>query len=355
MTKILHVIDHMGVGGAQRIMAGLAESGLGKVVFALRRKSANEISMPADVQFYVGGSSLFSILFSVFKLDRIIKNQAFEIVHCHLTASFLIGSILSLKHRDVKFVFHEHGEILSDRFLYKLFLRLLPKEVVIFASSDLLRKRILQTGYRSKVIVLPNFIDLEKYYQDQVKRKKIRERWGFKNKDILIGFAGRLIEQKGWWELLNAFSLLESEEKLFLLFMGSGPDKARIEKMVGELGLRSSVKLFGFQSEMSSFYNGIDIFINPTKLEAFGLVQLEAQACGVPVIVSDIDGVRETLNSESGVLVPPGDPTTLAYEIRRLIDHPKLREEFSRKGLVNVQRFSKDQYVVKLKQVYQEL
>jgi glycosyltransferase involved in cell wall biosynthesis len=351
----MHLIDHMGMGGAQRIIADLANSGLGDVVFALREKGNIVRKLPNEVLSYSGGVSPICLIKSLIKLDQIIHDEKIEIIHCHLRISFFVGLVLSLKHKDVKFVFHEHGWVLLGKLIYSVLLRVLPKRGVILACSELLGKSVRLTGYRRILIVLHNFIDLESYYPDQSKRKEFRDNRGFGENDILIGFAGRLVKDKGWSDLIYAFSALETDENMVLMIVGIGPDEKRIERMIIELGLESRVRLVGYEGDMPSFYNGMDIVVNPTKLEAFGLVQLEAQACGVPVIASNLEGVRETVDQSCAVLVPPGDSAAIALEMRKLIVHPELREELSRKGLMNVQRFSKDVYLRKLRDVYRNL
>lgn len=353
MAKILHVIDHMGVGGAQRIVADLVANGLGDYVYAIRRIASEEIKLTGDTKNFYSGNSPFAFLFSIYKINKLLKETDISIVHCHLRAGFFVGVILAVMNKKVKFVFHEHGWILFGSLFYKILLRLASKHGVILACSEYIGIIIKQIDKDINIKVLPNFIDLDKFFPSVEKREEFRERFTFMENDILIGFAGRLVREKGWRELINAFSQLEERKNVYLLLAGIGPDMDRIKELLRNEKIKN-VRLLGYESDMLGFYNGLDVFVTTSLIEAFGLVQLEAQACGIPVIASNIYGIKETLDSTSAIMVPSGDIIFLTKKMQELIDYPDIRNKLSAKGLENAKSFSLKLYIKKLKKVYKD-
>jgi glycosyltransferase involved in cell wall biosynthesis len=128
------------------------------------------------------------------------------------------------------------------------------------------------------------------------------------------------------------------------LLVGTGPDRARVEKLATDIGVRNAVIFAGFVSndELCEHYNLCDLFAMPSKGEGFGIVYLEALACGKPVLAGDKDGSRDALNDgELGILVDPDDIEQIAAEticvLKREHSHPNLfRPEFLRERVTEL-------------------
>jgi len=115
------------------------------------------------------------------------------------------------------------------------------------------------------------------------------------------------------------------------LLVGEGEDRQRIEKIIAEVGVQNAVILAGFvpDKELAGHYNLCDIFAMPSRAEGFGIVYLEALACGKPVLAGNKDGSRDALaDGELGLLVNPDDTAEVAAEIIRVLrrehSHPKI-------------------------------
>jgi glycosyltransferase involved in cell wall biosynthesis len=119
--------------------------------------------------------------------------------------------------------------------------------------------------------------------------------------------------------------------------------------------LADKIYLSGFIDDMRQFYRSIDMLVFPSAFEIFGLVPLEAQAYGVPVIAYNIPGLNETISEQNALLAPADDPSTLAAHIKQLIHDPGLRETLVKSGYQNAQRFSIDTYLNRLEGIYQSI
>ena len=130
---------------------------------------------------------------------------------------------------------------------------------------------------------------------------------------------------KGYDQIIKAMPRILSEvPNARYLIVGKGPDRPRIEKLIAEVGVQDAVTLVGFvpDEELADYYNLCDLFAMPSKAEGFGIVYLEALACGKPVLAGNKDGSRDALaDGELGVLVDPDDVGEIAREVIRVITH----------------------------------
>jgi glycosyltransferase involved in cell wall biosynthesis len=165
---------------------------------------------------------------------------------------------------------------------------------------------------------------------------------------VVIGAAGRFDKVKGLSTLLESFKRLSAAHPECLLRMagGGGNDGGLQEKAKG-LGIADRVEFLGWvqRRDLPSFYQSLDLFVLPSTLlsggitEALGMVVVEAQACSVPVVSTNVGGIPEAvLPGESAALVPPDDAEALGGAIERLVEDGPLRLEMGRSGRENVLR-----------------
>ncbi len=210
-----------------------------------------------------------------------------------------------------------------ERSLYRRAAMILPTSPTYAAGSEFLRP------YAAKVRVLPMGIDLAPYLDpsgaDRDRAEAIRSRY---EGPIWLG-CGRLIYYKGFPVAVRALPRVPGT----LLLVGDGPDRPKLEAEAEALGVRDRVVFLGAMpyQEIIPYYLAADAFWFPSiaKSEAFGLVQVEAMACGTPVINAAIphSGVPwVSPHEETGLTVPVNDPIALASAAARLMDEPGLRE-----------------------------
>jgi rhamnosyl/mannosyltransferase len=204
--------------------------------------------------------------------------------------------------------------------------------------------------HREKCHLVPWGVDLRSFEQrDEKEIAKIRGKYGA---NLLLG-VGRLVGYKGFILLVRALS----KTKANLVLIGKGPKEKELRSEIERLSLKERVFLLGEVEDIVPYYHACDIFVLPSinRAEAFGVVQLEAMACGKPVINTRLDsGVPSvSLDGVTGLTVPPENPTALAEAINRLLEGEKLRQAYGNAARKRVEsEFTLEQMVEKTLEVY---
>jgi glycosyltransferase involved in cell wall biosynthesis len=216
---------------------------------------------------------------------------------------------------------------------YRLLARALPRSTPLIAvihkpsfDVDLTRTTYVCVGAHladavrargvapDKVLVVPNAVRLD------VPRAQGRRA----GQAPVVIAGGRLHPKKGFDILIRAMALLRDQGGSALCRVaGEGPERARLEALIAELGLAGRVQLTGWCDDLPSFLAEGDVFAFPSYQEGFPLVLLQAMAAGLPIAASAIDGPKEMLTpDENGLLVPAGDPAALAAALAELLADP---------------------------------
>jgi phosphatidylinositol alpha-1,6-mannosyltransferase len=213
--------------------------------------------------------------------------------------------------------------------------------------SSYTANKVLEISSRAKVSVLTNFVDTERYYPvDNKSELKIKHK--LESKVSLICVC-RLIKRKGVDDLLYALKKIKSDgSKIYSVVLnvcGSGPELDSLKALSIRLGLAEIVEFHGFTDEsvMLELLQASDIFIMPNKtvdgdLEGFGLVFLEANACGLPVIGGSSGGVIDAIeDGVSGLLIEPGSIESISKNLIKLIDDEIYRDSLGQQGKTRAQ------------------
>jgi D-inositol-3-phosphate glycosyltransferase len=212
----------------------------------------------------------------------------------------------------------------------------------------------------SRVFVVPPGVDLSVF--QPIDREEARRKIGYGPGRLLL-FVGRLERLKGVEVAIRALALLRdrSHDDVRLLILGEDSrdaeesEKDRLKAIASELGVRDRVDFLGSVAhhELPYFYSAADLCVMPSYSESFGLVGLEAQACGRPVVGSDVTGLRSVVRDEvSGYLIAGHDPATYAERIGRLLDDPDLARQMGMRGRLLAQRFSWTRTADRLEQLF---
>ena len=159
----------------------------------------------------------------------------------------------------------------------------------------------------------------------------------------MLLYHGRVDRRKGVLDLLEAVRLLLADGvAVRLLVSGIGPDVDAVGEGITQLGLDGHVEVLGAvpYERAHEVYRRGEVFVSPTYAEGFSNTILEAMATGLPVVSTDVVGVRDCVRpDENGVLVPPADPPALAAGIRRVLDDPALRRRIADQAYDDVHRY----------------
>jgi D-inositol-3-phosphate glycosyltransferase len=196
--------------------------------------------------------------------------------------------------------------------------------------------------------VVPPGVDLATFRP--LDRGEARRQIGYADGPLLL-YVGRLERLKGVEIAIRALAMLADRANpgLRLLVLGEDSrdgdesEKERLKGIASMLGMRDRVDFLGSVAhhELPYFYSAADVCVMPSYTESFGLVGLEAQACGRPVVASGVPGLRSVVRDEvSGYLIDGDDPSAYADRIGRLLANPELAEQMGRRASMLAQRFS---------------
>jgi glycosyltransferase involved in cell wall biosynthesis len=194
---------------------------------------------------------------------------------------------------------------------------------------DLLSRRGIMP--RSKLRLLGNGVDLERFRANPEARQLVRRELGLSDSQIAVGLVARLVEEKGVPELIEAASRLD--DRYVVLIVGPR-DHEKSDAVSEELLARAEadgVRFLGMRKDVDRIYQGIDIFVLPSHREGFPRAAMEAAASGLPVIATDIRGCRQVVeDGVNGYLFPVRDVDALTTAITRVGDDEDLRSRMSR-------------------------
>ena len=214
-----------------------------------------------------------------------------------------------------------------------------------------------------RVFVVPPGVDLSMF--QPIDRGEARRKIGYGPGRLLL-FVGRLERLKGVEIAIQALALIRDRQHddVRLLILGEDSrdgdesEKDRLKAAATALGVRDRVDFLGSVAhhELPFFYSAADVCVMPSYSESFGLVGLEAQACGRPVVASDVSGLRSVIRDEvSGYLIDGHDPAAYAERIGRLLNDPEVAQQMGRRGRLLAQRFSWTRTTDRLQELFEEL
>lgn len=291
---------------------------------------------------------LITYLISLFfNLLWITRKYDIDIIHTHsVIPTGLIGVIVAKVMRKPVFI-TSHGMDINNFENSSFFKKLITFSLnncnkAIAVSEDLAKKmRSLKKNQRD-ITILRNAVDTNRF--KPLKNKELRKYYKIKDNEILILFVGYLDTFKGIFELINAFyEINKKKDNINLMIVGEGPKENELKKKVYKLGLEKSVIFTGNinPNDVPPYYQNADIFVLPSYTEGLPLVLIEAMACGLPVVVSNVGGIPEIIeDSKNGFLVHPQNINELNEKLGILIYDNKLKRDFSKRSIETIYKNS---------------
>lgn len=274
------------------------------------------------------------------ELLRLLKKYKIDILHCHCYKSDLYGLILSRFHK-MKLVTTAHGPLASFRFFWasqnwrvryiydQIDLRILRYFDAVMMVSDSMRPLIARHGVQlCKLIWVKNAIDSSYFSRNGDGETQLRENLNIPRDATVIGAVGRLNGEKDYPNFLeSAKILLEERDDLYFVIAGKGELEQHLRQQTDKLGLGQRVFFLGHFHDVRSVYQLMDIYVLSSTREGLPNTVLEAMAMEVPIVATDVDGVKEAVvDQREAILVPPSDPKALSAGIRTLLNDARLRE-----------------------------
>jgi glycosyltransferase involved in cell wall biosynthesis len=272
-------------------------------------------------------------LFTIMGLTRLIVRSRFDVVCVHTQKELRIGGTASVLAAVPVIVSAEVDFPLKDTFLNRLFYGRIAS--VIIANSFATKNTLLISAPwldAEKVHVVWKGVDARRFRLPG--NGKLRKEFHIGKDDSIIGFVGRLDEQKGLLTLLEAMAILvKRHSNAKLIVAGEGNLRSAIQEFVRRRHLDRQVYLAGFRQDIPEFLRGIDFLVMPSNWEGFGYAAVEAMAAGKPVVASFVSSLPEIVEDHrTGLLVPPRSPEKLADAMVTLMDNPRLRSSMGKAG-----------------------
>jgi glycosyltransferase involved in cell wall biosynthesis len=358
--KILYVITSLGLGGAEKLLLSYLKNLDNKkynfYVCCLREKPddlTSEISKYAQI-INLKIKNRFNPAVIIY-LIKIIKNLQPEIIHTHLFQPRIYVAFAYLFYKRGILITHKHSVVNPRKHHIFIFLEmlsiLLSNKVIAISKSVKNSLTKYEFVPENKIFVLPNCIDYQKFNSAMANRIYSKE------KQIVIGTVGRLEREKGINYLLLAMKIILTRfPNAKLEITGEGSALNELKFLSNKLNISNSVIFFGKLDNPIPNYIRMDVFVLPSVLEGFGLVLLEAMAAGVPVVATNVDGIKEVvIDGESGILVLPKNPEAIADAVMSIIENPRLAKGLVEEGIKRAQSFDIQEQLMKLDNLYTSL
>ena len=283
-----------------------------------------------------------------------------DIIHLH--HPFPPGDLVYwLRRRRPPLVISYQSDIVRQRRLLQLYRPLLERTLgaadrILAASPQYIQSSDWLRPHAAKCAVVPLSVDAERFARpDPASVAAIKARYGA----LLLLFVGRFRHYKGLHFLVEA---LRSIPQAQLLLVGVGPEEGRLRALAERLGLAGRIHWAGeiADEDLPDYYAAADLFVLPAHLraEAFGIVQLEALAAGLPIVSTELGTGTSYVNShnETGLVVAPADPAALAGAINELLADPDRRAAYAAAGRRRArEHFSEERMLDQIEAVYREV
>jgi sugar transferase (PEP-CTERM/EpsH1 system associated) len=335
VLHICHVVLSLEPGGLENgvvnVVNGLDRSDFRCSVCCLQRRGEFTARLRPDVEVIEMGLRPGNDPRLPLKLARLFRATRADIVHTRNPEAFFYG-IVGARLAGVPIVVHsEHGRAFPERRLRALVQRwLLTRADLIFAVSEQLKLDLSrEIGVDARRIeVLENGVDLEKFHPHEHPIGT-----GLADRSLLIGSVGRLAPVKNYSLLIEACARLPRVPWWRLVLVGEGPQRHALEKLVRKLDLSGRVELLGHCDDVPDRLRDMDVFVLPSSSEGLSNTLLEAMACRVAVLASDVGGNREIIEEGvSGMLFQPGDIGSAADKLWALMSDEDLRQRLALGG-----------------------
>ena len=299
------------------------------------------------------------------QLKDVVKKGEYDIVHCHTPNAAAVTRLVCRKFRkknNLKVFYTAHGFHFYKGAPLKNWGIYYPIEKICSYFTDVILT-MNQEDYmlatrkmKSKTVKYVHGVglDVSKFNNVKVDRKDKRHEISVPNDSVLLISVGELIKRKNHEVILRSLARINNPN-LHYAIVGKGPLLDELKVMVDELNIEDKVHFLGYRRDVPELYKVSDLCCFPSVHEGLPVALMEAMACGLPVVCSDIRGNNDLItNEESGFLVKTYDIDGYVNAINRIVEEDDLKVAFSEKSLSNVQGFRTEVVLEEIKRFYDE-
>lgn len=290
------------------------------------------------------------------RLAALFRRTDTDIVHTRNAEAFFYGVLGARLALRPAVIHSEHGRVLPDSPRRMTAQRwLLGLTDAAFSVSDQLRRDLIAhlRVPAGRFEVIYNGVDVARIAGAD--RAHARQALGAADDEVVIGSVGRLVAVKNYALLVRAFGHLSGRVRL--VFIGDGPERARLESLAAATGVAARTSFLGHREDVAGLLVGLDVFVLPSLSEGMSNTLLEAMAAGVPTVASRVGGNGEIVeDGQTGLLFESEDEPALADRLVKLVRDPKRRVELGRAGQERVMReFSMGAMLRKYEALYERV
>lgn len=266
----------------------------GKVVFKEYEEEFKRLGCRI-IQLNINDKGLKRIKALFYSFNKIMKEHEYDVVHVN-TGNISIEAIAlkcAYKAKIPIRIAHSHGTVFITGKVQEIIRGFLRSRINKYATERLAcsttaANALFGIKYVNDTVIAKNGIDADKYDFDIDIRRSIRKENDWEE-SFIIGSVGRIAPEKNYGFILEIFEKIYREyPNAKLVLVGDGEEKEPLEKKADLLGIHNNVKFMGVRKDVAKLLQGFDVFVLPSKREALGIVNIEAQATGLPCVVSDV-------------------------------------------------------------------
>lgn len=357
--RILHVINNLDIGGAQKLLHDICLAHHNDISMNITICVLSDSQSTLETNLKAANISIIGIntsKFSISTIHRLIQLMKIaDIVHAHLfPTNYLVALANVIAKKPLVFTEHSTHNRRRDhkwlrpieKLVYSRYNRI---TCISDATADNLKKWLGSKKTFSQLVVIENGIDLDKYSSPVAADSQ--EIFGRKGLPLLM--VSRLTQSKDHPTVIKAISLIKNQE-VFVAFVGDGERRQELENLASELGVADKVIFMGTRTDIPQLIRSSKIGIQSSNWEGFGLTAVEIMAGGLPLIASDVKGLKDVVK-DAALLFPKGDYRILASQINQLLSDKQLYLTQQKKGLERAQAFSIKKVAEKFTGLYRTL
>jgi len=298
---------------------------------------------------------------AILRLAWAMKRKKCLLVHFHDAHSAAVGSVAaSLAKVPFRIITRRVDFPLKKNYFSR---RKYMKNVdVIIAISEGVKKVLVEGGVNPmNVEVISSGIDFSSFEKDSsalTSKDYLHREFSFAVDDYLVGIVAHLADHKGHQYLIQATKILKQQApKIKTIIVGEGPLRMELNRQAKELDVEDIIFFLGFRKDIPKILSSLDLFVLSSHLEGMGSSILDAMASRLPVVATKVGGIPEVvINGETGLLVPPRNPSALARAILMLYSDKTLASRLGQKGYELVHRkFSAEAMADKVVRLYEKI
>ena len=297
---------------------------------------------------------------AIFRLLKILREWKPDIVHSHMVHANLLARVVRIFCKIPVLISTAHSIDEGGRWREVAYRLTDPLADLTTNVSRAAVERYIRVGAapKNKIRFMPNGIDTAKFKPNKAAGQRLRNELGVDNYFVWLA-VGRFEEAKDYPNMLRAFSMIVSKKSdVVLLLVGQGSLMEEVKKLASELKLEDKVRFLGVRRDVPDLMNAADAYVMSSAWEGMPMVLLEAGACGLPVVATDVGGNSEVvLNGKTGFIVPPRNPEALAKAMEKMMALPReKRLEMGEAGRAYIEaNYSLEHVVDQWEVLYKEL